>query len=99
MLYNDLSVSAAQPYIDQLTPICIQAFEQDCPADCYSDSIPSTYLICLKDECLPVSAQEMMVKNIGVHCKVEKCDASHSPWASQPDLVVKLVRRLAEAEV
>lgn len=95
VFYSDMSLEAAQPYIDQLTPICLQAFEQGCPADCYSDSVPSTYLITMKDECLPSFAQETMVKNIGERCKVERCDTGHSPFLSQPELVTRLVRRVA----
>ena len=99
VFYNDLPLSAAQPYIDQLTPTCVLAFTQDCPAECYNAAIPSTYLTCSNDNTLPPIAQEKMVKNIGEGCKVEKCDAGHSPWASQPELVVGLVRRVAGEEV
>ncbi|KAA6409565.1 MAG: hypothetical protein FRX48_06176 [Lasallia pustulata] len=98
IFYNDLSLAAAQPYINQLTPICDLAFEQECPADCYSDTIPSTYLMCSDDNALPPFVQEMMAKNLGENCKVQKCDTGHSPWASQPELVVGLVRRLAGEE-
>lgn len=95
VFYSDMSLEIAQPYIEQLTPICLQAFEQACPADAYSHSVPSTYLITERDEAIPSFMQEALVKNIGDNCRLERCSTGHSPFLSQPELVVGLVRRIA----
>lgn len=49
----------------------------------------------MKGECLQPSAQETMVKNIREKRKVERCNTGHSPFLSQPELVVGLVRGVA----
>jgi hypothetical protein len=53
-------------------------------------TIPSSYLICEKDNAIPFQAQEGMIamaqaKNPKAFDIVERCEASHSPFLSMPD--------------
>ena len=36
-----------------------------------------------------------MAKNLGEGAKVERCSAGHSPFISQPDVVAKIIRKMA----
>lgn len=62
-------------------------------------SVPRTYLLCEKDEAIPIHAQKGMVENSGVEWKVESVDASHSPFLSMPEEVARSIRRAAGESV
>jgi pimeloyl-ACP methyl ester carboxylesterase len=51
--------------------------------------VPTTYVICDRDNAIPVPAQEMLA---GRADNVTRLDASHSPFLSQPDAVVGIIR-------
>ena len=68
---------------------------QPLTADCLNGVVPSVYLICENDNAVPVSMQEQLAKNIGEGCNIERCSAGHSPFISQPEVVAKIIRRLA----
>jgi hypothetical protein len=57
--------------------------------------IPSKYLICEADKALPPAAQEHVVARSAGAIVAERCSAGHSPFLSQPDVVVKLVQEIA----
>lgn len=96
--YNDLSkqeqdhwISELKPHpsIAQLTPITYTAYSYH----------PSWYLYCENDQALPVEVQKMMVagvSNAGVDFKTETCTAGHSPFLSQPESVLKVVKKMVE---
>ncbi|KAF2496335.1 alpha/beta-hydrolase [Lophium mytilinum] len=59
---------------------------------------PSTYLFCENDQALPIQIQEMMVGKVegtGAIFQKEKCSSGHSPFLSQPEVIVKIVQKLA----
>ncbi|WP_437307271.1 alpha/beta fold hydrolase [Sorangium sp. So ce388] len=51
--------------------------------------LPSTYVICERDNAIPVFAQEAMSQRAR---EVRRLDAGHSPFLSRPDDVAALVR-------
>lgn len=60
--------------------------------------IPSTYLICEKDNAIPLSAQEGMVKaaqNAGADFTSEKFDTGHSPFLVKPKETAEFLMRAA----
>ncbi|OAP61744.1 hypothetical protein AYL99_03947 [Fonsecaea erecta] len=60
--------------------------------------VPSTYLLCEKDEAIPIDAQKGMVEGAqkaGAQMKVETVNASHSPFLSVPQEVARSIRRAA----
>jgi hypothetical protein len=55
-------------------------------------------LLCEDDLAIPAFAQEFMtgmVKEKGGELEVERIKSSHSPFLSQPDVVVEWVRKAA----
>ena len=62
--------------------------------------VPVSYLFCENDRAIPLKAQKYMVaqaKSKGAVIQTETCSASHSPFLSQPEVVVKLIQRAAAA--
>lgn len=57
---------------------------------------PVTYLFCERDEVLPLGIQQMMVQKVteraGISIETETCTAGHSPFLSQPETVLNLVK-------
>ena len=56
------------------------------------NDIPSTYIVCLDDQALPVNAQREWAKGA---TEAVEWPSDHSPQHSHPDLVVDLLARLA----
>ncbi|KAK0516644.1 hypothetical protein JMJ35_001247 [Cladonia borealis] len=95
VFYNDVPPADADFYASKLVTHCWGSMTQPLTADCLNGVVPSVYLICENDNALPVSMQEQLAKNIGEGCNIERCSAGHSPFISQPEVVAKIIRRLA----
>ena len=85
----------AEFYASKLVSHALACFEQMVPDDCFNGAVPCTYLFCERDNGNPPFAQEISIKHIGQGCRVERCDAGHSPYLSKMDLVVNLIKELA----
>ncbi|KAL9052848.1 MAG: hypothetical protein Q9162_005147 [Coniocarpon cinnabarinum] len=94
LLFNDVeSDKQAQRYIDTL---------QCQPSDGWDDTIhfcgwrevPSSYLICEKDQCLPVEMQEQFAKAAGSK-RIERCNAGHMATSTSPEEVAKFIKQAA----
>lgn len=59
------------------------------------NKIPSTYIVCEKDRALPVAVQERMIAQGDGVFDVERCKEGHSPFLSNPGLIVDCIRRAA----
>jgi pimeloyl-ACP methyl ester carboxylesterase len=57
-------------------------------------AVPSTYIVCDRDQAIPPFAQEAMAQRAGT---VLHLDAGHSPFLSQPREVAGLLRRIVDA--
>ena len=68
-------------------------------ADCLGGVVPTTYLICEKDNVVPVWVQERNARNLGKGGRVVRCEAGHSPFLSRVEVVGELVRGMAVEEV
>ncbi|KZT60265.1 alpha/beta-hydrolase [Calocera cornea HHB12733] len=91
--YHELSRSDAAKWASQLRPQCSITF-LDPVQHAGWKHIPSTYLITELDRAVPVVVQEGMVARAkGV--KVERCRAGHAVMLSHPEVVARLVRRVA----
>ena len=64
----------------------------------YKD-IPCAYLLCRKDQAIPLEVQENMVKGAGFEIYTETLDAGHSPFLSQPKETADVVRRAAGEKI
>jgi len=90
LFYNDLPPDQAKEAAARLQPQSVRAVRQPITAAAWR-SIPSTYVICERDNAIPVPAQEMLSQRAG---QVRRLDSGHSPFLSQPDAVVAIVREL-----
>lgn len=59
-------------------------------------TVPSVYLVCEGDRCIPAAVQLQMAALAG--SRVERCAAGHMPMLSVPERVVELVRGAVEEE-
>ncbi|KAJ6160765.1 alpha/beta-hydrolase [Penicillium chermesinum] len=57
--------------------------------------IPSTYILCRNDQALAACIQERIVAQGNGALHVERCDEGHSPFLSNPNYIVRCVRRAA----
>jgi hypothetical protein len=73
------------PLLTQTTPITYAAYKH----------FSVTYLYCTKDQAMPLALQEMIVRNSGIMFETESCDASHSPFLSQPETVLGVIKRMS----
>lgn len=85
-------------YLSKLLPQALACFEQIVPDDCFNGAVPCTYLLCERDNCVPPFVQQISIEYIGQGCKIERCDAGHSPYLSKMDLVVNLIKEIAEKD-
>jgi hypothetical protein len=97
VFYNDIEPSVAQSYISALRTHSYPTFFSQLTVAPYK-VIPSTYILCEKDNAIPIQAQEGMVAGAKAAAQsafdvVERTDASHSPFISQPEwLADKLIK-------
>lgn len=56
--------------------------------------ISSMYIVCENDRALPASVQERMIAQGNGAFRVERCQEGHSPFLSNPNFIVKCVRRM-----
>lgn len=55
------------------------------------------FLRCTEDKCLPLRFQDMFIEKSGVKWLVKNLEASHSPFASLPEELTKLLMGWAKA--
>ncbi|WP_437724926.1 alpha/beta hydrolase [Sorangium sp. So ce861] len=88
ILYNDCADEVAAAAEAALLPHAKASFAQPLSAAAWHE-LPSTYVICERDNAIPVFAQEAMSQRAR---QVRRLDAGHSPFLSRPDDLVALVR-------
>jgi len=59
-------------------------------------TVPSTYVVCERDNALPPALQELMAQHAGT---VSRIDASHSPFLSRPGEVTAIIQETLAAVV
>ncbi|CZR64208.1 uncharacterized protein PAC_14106 [Phialocephala subalpina] len=98
ILYNDISPqSLVDELISKIQTHSYPTFSSQLTVAPWK-TIPSTYILCEKDNAIPIFAQEGMVAAAKAMAPnafdtVERVDASHSPFISQPEwLAEKLVK-------
>lgn len=96
-LYNDMLSPEQAHWLSQLKPHCASAQLTPLTRAAYR-YIPTWYLLCENDQALPLEVQKMMIKETGVEIRTESCSAGHSPYLSQPEVVVGLLNKVAREE-
>ncbi|WP_441289333.1 alpha/beta hydrolase [Sorangium sp. KYC3313] len=93
IFYNDCSDEVAAAAAAALRPQSKVSFTEPLGAAAWQE-LPSTYVICERDNAIPVFVQEAMSQRAR---HVRRLDAGHSPFLSQPDEVAALVRDIVAA--
>jgi pimeloyl-ACP methyl ester carboxylesterase len=88
--YNDLPPDEIHEWVAKLQFQSQHSFEEPVEYTANDVKIPMTYLLCESDEVLPIQAQEAIVAAIP-SMKTRRCTAGHSPFLSQPEVVVDVV--------
>lgn len=80
LFYGDCDGPTQQWALSQLRPQPAAAFAEPVPAPAWQ-LVPSTYILCTLDRCLPLERQQHFAAKAGAILQLE---ASHSPFLSQP---------------
>ena len=95
--YNDLPEAEAKQWSELLRPMSWDALEGETTYAAYMD-IPSSYLLCTRDNSLPFPAQQGMVQAAiaaGAKIMTESVDAGHSPFLSKAEETSTFIRKAA----
>ncbi|KAJ5708272.1 hypothetical protein N7488_008073, partial [Penicillium malachiteum] len=95
IFYHDMTEAEQQKWISKLQPQTLKSFTEPAVYESWKD-IPSMYIYCVEDQALPMVVQEGFVKTLNEPVKFH-IDASHSPFLSKPDEVVKGLEIAVEA--
>jgi pimeloyl-ACP methyl ester carboxylesterase len=88
VFYNDCPPEVARAAAAALAPQRKDALSQELRAAAWQ-GIPSTYVICERDNAIPPAAQERMSGHADT---VSRLDASHSPFLSRPHDVTAIIQ-------
>ena len=91
VFYNTTAPDAASAAAARLRPQAKATFEQTVRSVAWRD-VPSTYVICDRDNAIPVPAQEAMAARAGTTYRL---DTDHSPFLNDPDAVAALINEAA----
>ncbi|KAJ5108983.1 hypothetical protein N7456_005658 [Penicillium angulare] len=87
MFFNDLSFQEAQMWISKLEAQTLKSFLEPTLYEPWRD-MPSMYIFCEQDGAIGIATQEKFARTLGDPVTY-RIDASHSPFLSRPDEVVK----------
>lgn len=82
-----------------LLPHDLFAFDSPAPAPAWKESEYEgrlVFLKCTKDNAVPLFVQDMFIEKSGVKWLVKDVEASHSPFASRPEELTKLLMEWAK---
>ena len=89
VFYNDCSPEVAERAAAALMPQSRISLTEELGEAAWQ-TVPSTYVICERDNAIPPQLQELMSGRAG---GVERLDASHSPFLSRPGELVAILQR------
>ncbi len=92
VFYNTCSPEIAESALAQLRTQSISSFTQPITQVAWK-TIPSTYIICEKDQAIPLFAQEGMSQRAS---QVLRIDSDHSPFLSKPAELAAALAKIME---
>jgi len=92
LLFNDLSDEEAETWMKELKSQPAEGWDDTITYAGWTD-VPSVYLVCEGDQCIPPPMQEQLASLAG--SRVERCDAGHMVMLSLPERVVEVIRGAA----
>jgi len=90
IFYNTCSDDVANAAVAALRTQSISSFTQPI-TKCSWKAIPSTYIVCLQDQAIPLPAQEAMAERTTVR---REMDTDHSPFLSDPTPLARLISEI-----
>ena len=92
VFYHDCDAEIAEAATRQLVPQRTAVFA-DSPATALWKHVPASYIVCAEDRIFPAQAQRQVA---AARClSVETVPTSHSPFLSRPDLLARILDRIA----
>lgn len=95
VFYNDLPAEEQQHHVAQLQSFSYQMVSMKTSWEPYKE-VDCSYLYCTKDQAIPLSVQQAMVKGTGVQFNETTVEAGHSPFLSRVEETVRVVVGVAE---
>jgi len=95
VFYADCDPAVAARAAAALVPHRKDVFSQELRSAAWR-TVPSTYVVCERDNAIPPSLQELMAARAGT---VSRIDSSHSPFLSRPDEVTAIIQETLSAVV
>ena len=96
--YHDVPQDIAEAAADKLRHHSEPTLTSPCQYSAHKH-IPTTYLLCKNDQMIPYERQLALVESADAPLTTFTCDASHSPFLSQPELTAKVIRHASGEEV
>jgi len=94
LLFNDFSDAEAEKWMKEMKPQTAEGWNGT-TRYCGWQDVPSTYLVCEKDQVLPIPYQLQCAEMAG--SKIERCGAGHMVMLSMPEKVVDVIRGVVES--
>ncbi|KAL7893993.1 Alpha/beta hydrolase fold-1 [Trichoderma sp. SZMC 28014] len=98
LFYNDLPKLQTKDLLAKLTYQSKPSFYTNLTYPAYKE-VPVSYLLCEKDNTIPLAVQQAMVGVGGPGVTSYVCSASHSPLLSMPGKVVEVIRATAGEDI
>jgi pimeloyl-ACP methyl ester carboxylesterase len=95
VFYADCEPALAKRAAAALVPHRKDVFSQELRSAAWQ-GVPSTYVVCRRDNAIPPALQELMAARAGT---VSRIDSSHSPFLSRPDEVTAIIQETLAAVV
>ena len=95
VFYADCPADVAERAAAALVPQNKDVFRQELRSAAWR-TVPSTYVVCGRDNAIPPALQELMSQRAGT---VSHIDASHSPFLSRPGEVTAIIQETLAAVV
>jgi len=100
IFYNDVEAALAEELVAALRPHAYRALLSKVTCEPWRE-VAWTYVLCTLDNAIPLTAQEAMVARAqelapGSLARVERLEAGHSPFVSQPERVAEILMRGGE---
>jgi pimeloyl-ACP methyl ester carboxylesterase len=92
VFYNGVDPELTERAVNRLGLHSVGALTQPLSRAAWRE-LPSTYVVCERDQAIPVSAQEAMAQRAG---EVLRMDAGHSPFLSHPAELAGLLRPILD---
>ncbi|KAK8054235.1 hypothetical protein PG996_013536 [Apiospora saccharicola] len=97
-LFNDLPEPERGAWLAKLVPQSQDSFEHPLGFVVADINIPKTYVVCERDQAIPVALQEKLVETVPGF-RSERIRAGHSPFLSKPRECAELITKIAAIEV